>query len=91
MFINLFLIKTQIFEKLINTLFSKVKGNVTIVSKHGINNPQGRREGGAGGAICPENYLLGPSLFCVLNISAQRTRYLFFWAKYRNLAWKIRR
>jgi hypothetical protein len=37
MFINLFLIKTQIFEKSINTLFSKVKGNVTIV-KHGINN-----------------------------------------------------
>ena len=26
MFINLFLIKTQIFEKSINTLFSKVKG-----------------------------------------------------------------
>ena len=38
MYINLFLIKTQIFEKSINTLFSKVKGNVTIV-KHGINNP----------------------------------------------------
>ena len=37
MFVNLFLIKTQIFEKSINTLFSKVKGNVTIV-KHGINN-----------------------------------------------------
>ena len=28
----------------------------------------------------PENFLLGPSLFCVINISAQRTRYLgFFW------------
>ena len=38
MFVNLSLIKTQIFEKSINTLFSKVKGNVTIV-KHGINNP----------------------------------------------------
>jgi hypothetical protein len=37
MFTNLFLIKTQIFDKSINTLFSKVIGNVTIV-KHGINN-----------------------------------------------------
>jgi hypothetical protein len=57
---------------------------------------QGRREGGGGrGANCPEvlgapeNFLLGPSLFCVLNIYAQRTKYLVFWAKYRNLALKI--
>jgi hypothetical protein len=39
MFVNLLLIKTQIFDKSINTLFSKVKGNVTIV-KHGINTLQ---------------------------------------------------
>ena len=26
----------------------------------------------------PEKFLLGPSLFCVLNISTQRTRYLVF-------------
>jgi hypothetical protein len=26
----------------------------------------------------PQKFLLGPSLSCVLNISAQRTRYLFF-------------
>ena len=53
--------------------------------------------GGAGGQIAPgpevlgapEKFLLGPSLFCVLNIYAQRTTYLFFWAKYRNLEWKI--
>ena len=38
---------------------------------------QGRREGGGGqrGQIAP-----GPSLFCVLNISAQGTRYLGFFA-----------
>jgi hypothetical protein len=34
----------------------------------------------------PEFFLLGPSLLCVLNISAQRTRYLLFGGKYRNLA-----
>jgi hypothetical protein len=34
----------------------------------------------------PEKFKLGPSLFCVLNISGQRTRYLFFCAKYRNVA-----
>jgi hypothetical protein len=33
---------------------------------------------------------LGHSNFFVLKISAQRTRYLFFWAKYRNLVWKIK-
>jgi hypothetical protein len=52
------------------------------------------RGGGQGGKLpgprgAPEIFLLGPSLFCVLNISAQRTRYLVFLAKYRNLAWKI--
>ena len=50
---------------------------------------QGRRKGGwqgGGGQIAPDpelvgahrNFLLGPSLFCVLNVSAQRTRYLVF-------------
>jgi hypothetical protein len=51
--------------------------------------------GGAGGQIAPgpqvapRIFLLGPSHFFGWNISAQRARYLFFWAKYRNLVWKI--
>jgi hypothetical protein len=49
---------------------------------------QGRREGMLGGKLPRAPRCWGP-LFCVLNISAQRTKYLFFWAKYRNLAWKI--
>jgi hypothetical protein len=44
--------------------------------------------GGGGGGIAPgpevlgasEIFLLGPSLFCVLNISAQRTSYLGFFS-----------
>ena len=44
---------------------------------------QGRREGGQGGGIDPGpevlggpgNFLLGPSHFCGLNISVQRTRF----------------
>jgi hypothetical protein len=53
---------------------------------------QGRREGEGQISPCPEVlgapeiFLLGPSLFFWLNISAQRTRYLFFVDKYRNLA-----
>ena len=47
-----------------------------------------RGGGWAGGANCPghrgawapENFLLGPSLFCVLNISGQRTRYMGFFS-----------
>ena len=42
----------------------------------------GGRGGGNGprprGAGVPEDFLLVPGLFCVLNISAQRRRYLFF-------------
>ena len=50
----------------------------------GFQPPLGPPRGGGGIAPgpevlgAPENFLLGPSLFCVLNISAQRTRYLFF-------------
>jgi hypothetical protein len=45
---------------------------------------QGRRDQiGPGPEVlgAPEIFLLGPSLFCVLNISAQRTRYFGFLPK----------
>jgi hypothetical protein len=39
---------------------------------------------------CEVGRRLGHSHFFVLKISAQRTRYLFFWAKYQNLVWKMK-
>ena len=48
--------------------------------------PRAAERGGAGGGgiapgsgpVAPRNFLLGPSHFFGLNISAQRARYLFF-------------
>ena len=60
--------------------------HVKLGSMHVIECPGPQRGGGRGGKLlqgpevlgAPENFLLGPSLFCVLNISAQGTRYLVF-------------